>query len=1129
MNTLIKRSAACLAIVSVLAGCNGEDKIISPHEPIDPTKPADPTEPINPIPEPNAVVNIDDITSDNPLVIAKGDVADIKYDAAAGIKTLSIQFDTAEPYEVVSLYLVEDNLHSEAAKDSNMIVLVDNLDIPDSGKQTLEMLVNFKDLSTATLRVIARNGELKINELSFFSPETAIVFPSFSDISEQAGMPTEITYKYGGPSVGDVDGDGDYDFILNNHNYVSPQMLINNDGVTVSETKLYDTVRDWHGTALGDYDNDGDLDIIVGMGGANGTNPSSYELLRNDGNDVYTFLSPAESGIAEPSRGRSPRFIDFNKDGLLDLVFVNAKTDLPDYDYPQHHFYKNLGPDHNYKFEWVNMPGISTASAERVLVLDYDNDNIDDLLFLSPPSLWRGTGNGFEDMSDLLPDEVRAFWDIQAATVFDVNNDGAVDLYLARGLPEYQLSRKSADFNATAKTLDIRDDGETGKTAIEFESDGDITLSHLNLTYRQYNDGYPLFIGHDAKVTWMSATGFQESQLHPDMKDAPEVYTFSKEAAAGFPATRDQNGIYIGYLDGKWQMEWVRTQNVYWDVSFSLDNVENLVYKGWEPQNRNRQDYLLVSEEGRFVDRSEEWKIPQGGDHWGVTNGDFNNDGKEDLFIYRFGHLKERVADLLLINDGSRFHVTSMHGAHDLSDTGHGDMGQAFDFDGDGKVDLLSGSNEEGKWYLYKNTTETVGNTFVIEVGYSPVGNLDPLGAQVVIETNNSEKLVKRVGSAGEVFSQSLMNIVHTGLGEEQSVKSVTVTWRNGETLTMDAPGSGKYSTRDNGFTSPVPTAIELGVTAKTLATNETYQLTPVLTPLNALSGVTYSSSDDASVSVTENGLITGLVDGSSATITVTSVEDASVTDTVTIDVSDIPNYVTAIAIDEPESTTLYSGDAYAITLTAQLTLENPLASPNDGTISWESSDSNVATIANGKVTGVTEGKATITATANGSKSGTEVSDSLELTIEEFKAIAVDMDNSWKYHTRANPIDQPMAVTVTYHAGSGSAISDGVRIYLRKLKSPSWGLLYDFTGKDTALQYDLIPGTAGTESGTVTYELSLPQYANDGLVTTAELAADEFYYLFIEMMNDKGERKDVGTQPVCITPAGTSHSDTCTK
>jgi len=98
----------------------------------------------------------------------------------------------------------------------------------------------------------------------------------------------------------------------------------------------------------------------------------------------------------------------------------------------------------------------------------------------------------------------------------------------------------------------------------------------------------------------------------------------------------------------------------------------------------------------------------------------------------------------------------------------------------DGKVDLLSGSDDPGKWYLYGNQSTNNNNYAIVRVGYSPKKNIDCYSAVVKIETKN-KVFRKRVGSAGEIHSQSLLNSVHFGLGTETEITKITVKWRNGE------------------------------------------------------------------------------------------------------------------------------------------------------------------------------------------------------------------------------------------------------------------------------------------------------------------------------------------------------------
>ena len=181
--------------------------------------------------------------------------------------------------------------------------------------------------------------------------------------------------------------------------------------------------------------------------------------------------------------------------------------------------------------------------------------------------------------------------------------------------------------------------------------------------------------------------------------------------------------------------------------------------------------------------------MPAGGNSLGVTVGDFNNDSYQDLFVYRWGQIASRISDTMLLNTGKKsFERTTMHGANDVGGPGNGDMGQAFDFDLDGDLDLLNGS-EDGEWYLYENILKPNDNNnyVLVRVGYSPKDNIDAISAKVTI-TTASKTYQQSVGSAGAVFSQSLLNIVHFGLGEEDSIKRIDVKWRNGETVVLKAP-----------------------------------------------------------------------------------------------------------------------------------------------------------------------------------------------------------------------------------------------------------------------------------------------------------------------------------------------------
>ncbi|MBB6462457.1 CRTAC1 family protein [Flammeovirga kamogawensis] len=651
----------------------------------------------------------------------------------------------------------------------NENILLDELDIPNKGRHTFSVLIDFKCIGVKELSFINKGSEIVLHQLKISDYE-GVNIPQFKDVSEESGFTTEVTWKYGGPSIGDINNNGYYDFVLNNHDKVPAKLFWNKGNGKVEENDTPLMKWDIHGSAVADYDNDGDLDILISQGGGNGTDPQPPHLLRND-NGSFTHVSK-EVGITLGARGRSVRWIDMDLDGDLDLLFINAEG-INASDGAQHILYENLG---NGKFQNIKSEGIEKAKGERVLVTDINNDQVDDLILFEPLSVWKGNADfTFTDVSEKwLSKKLQNVEYITGAAAIDIDNSGYLDLYLSRGKTYYQTANKSFDFDPILQKVDIRDEGNKGVTSMDFEASGDIILSKMFLWYRMYDEGFPVYVGNKK----MAFTNIKEV----------DSLTITQEMAEGWPVERTKNGWYFGYLgSGKWKVEWVRKKNIYWDVRLTISGIQSVTTE-WDPQNRNVQDLLLKNNGNGFVDKSEEWNIPKGGSHQGVTVADFNNDGNTDLFVYRFGFLQSRVTDWLLLNNGKgQFELTTSHGAMDINDKGHGDMGQAFDYDLDGNVDILSGSDNYGKWYLYKTSNNNDYNFLQVNVNYSEKKNVDPMAAIVVVETaSNTYK--KRVGSAGEIHSQSLLNTLHFGLGVEDKVNKVTIKWRNGEQYIINNP-----------------------------------------------------------------------------------------------------------------------------------------------------------------------------------------------------------------------------------------------------------------------------------------------------------------------------------------------------
>jgi len=147
---------------------------------------------------------------------------------------------------------------------------------------------------------------------------------------------------------------------------------------------------------------------------------------------------------------------------------------------------------------------------------------------------------------------------------------------------------------------------------------------------------------------------------------------------------------------------------------------------------------------------------------------------------------------------------------------------------------------------------------------------------------------------------------------------------------------------------------------ASMIVGGETLTLTPTFTPSDAsIKTVTWTTSD-ASVATVTDGVVTAVGAGT-ATITATATngtDDTSDDKTATCTVTVSPVNVSGVTLSQT-SAAMTVGDA-ALTLTATVAPSNA----SNKTVTWTTSDASVATVADGVVTAVGAGTATITATA---------------------------------------------------------------------------------------------------------------------------------------------------------------------
>jgi hypothetical protein len=260
-------------------------------------------------------------------------------------------------------------------------------------------------------------------------PGTASI--TFRDITQKAGI--HFVHNNGafgrkylpetmGPGVAfiDYDNDGWPDiFVVNGTDWPgrlskhsTPRLYHNNrDGTFTDVTHKagLDVEMFGMGVAVGDYDNDGYDDLFV-------TAMGQSHLFHNNGNGTFTDVTPKAGLLGPKEFSTSAAWVDYDRDGKLDLVVANyvqwsiegdlyCTLDGKDKSYCTPESYKGVAVrlwrnrgDGTFE-DVTKRAGLEdpTSKTLGIAVLDYDNDGWPDLLLSNdtqPNKLYHNNGNG---------------------------------------------------------------------------------------------------------------------------------------------------------------------------------------------------------------------------------------------------------------------------------------------------------------------------------------------------------------------------------------------------------------------------------------------------------------------------------------------------------------------------------------------------------------------------------------------------------------------------------------------------------------------------------------------------------------------------------------------------------------
>ncbi len=438
-------------------------------------------------------------------------------------------------------------------------------------------------------------------------------------------------YGGAGVGVGDFNNDGLQDIFFAG-NIVDDKLFFNKGDLRFKDVTKASGIKNdggWStGVTVADVNNDGFLDIYVSRELYDHKPKWRTNLLYiNKGDGTFEELAKAY-GVDNSERTRHATFLDYDKDGFLDLLLLTQPPNPGSYSEfsgttllkPEYHLvlYRNTGK--NSFIEISESSGINkTGFPNAVSVSDLNNDGWEDIYvtndFYAPDFIFLNNKNGtFTNVADEALNHMSYY--SMGIDVADLNNDNYLDVFVLDMVAEDNFRLKS---NMSGMNPDsfwkVVDDG-----------------GHYQYMYNalQLNNGNMTF-SDIAQFTGMAATDWSWSNLIADFDNDGLKDTYITNGLLRDIRNTDADkriGQYITETANKWVMENPDGGDIsIWDI-LNLDQALSLVpsqpLKNYAYKNQGDLEFIQIAEE---------WGLDQESFSNGSAYADFDNDGDLDIVV----------------------------------------------------------------------------------------------------------------------------------------------------------------------------------------------------------------------------------------------------------------------------------------------------------------------------------------------------------------------------------------------------------------------------------------------------------------------------------------------------------------
>ena len=565
--------------------------------------------------------------------------------------------------------------------------------------------------------------EIEVNEKLFTllkSDETGIDFNNrIKDDKDKNIFAYANFYGGAGVGVGDFNNDGLQDIFFAG-NMVPDKLYINQGNLSfIDKTEEAGIINfdGWStGVTVADINNDGHLDIYVSRE-LYDENPEWRRNLLYVNKGDGTFEEKAEAyQIANTERTRHATFLDYDKDGLLDL-FLLTQPPNPG----------SLSQYHN---------------ADNLLIPEY------------ALKLYKNNGDTFKDVSKMAGVDRTGF--PNAVSASDINNDGWTDLYVANDFyaPDFLfLNNQDGTFSSIEKSaLKQTSYYSMGVDVADINNDQNLDIFVLDMVsednFRLKSNMSGMNIGSFWKVV-EDGGGFQYMyntlQLNNGNETFSNIAQFSGMAATDWSwsnliADFDNDGLKDTYVTNGLLRDIRNT-----DADKNVANYINTTRANWLQKNPNAQNIKSIWD---VVDLEKAVSMVPSQP---LRNYAYKNKGELEFE----NSSKEWGLDDESFSNGSAY----------------------ADFDNDGDLDLVV-NNINNEAFIYRNNSETANDRNFLRIELVDDNHKPTFGARVQVYTSQGVQTLETTNVRG-IYSTS-ESTLHFGLNNLNKIDSLTVLWPNG-------------------------------------------------------------------------------------------------------------------------------------------------------------------------------------------------------------------------------------------------------------------------------------------------------------------------------------------------------------